>query len=138
MSLLDVVRTEFDRANIQPASIKQVSSGSMGSGEVIAELGSLVLRVLSDRGELFLDVAPAAFPSEFQYFADVEIAFGWRTMESVLKGSHESLNSVLNRFAQHCSELEKAFGGDAARWYLAKVSATRAKRAELRWPSHGA
>ena len=87
----------------------------LGDMEAIYCLQSLMLRIVRDRGQEFLYIAPVSIPDRFFQFGDVEIAMGWRTVQDVLKKrDSEPLETTLARLSRHLDELTAALSGDCA------------------------
>jgi hypothetical protein len=101
---------------------------SFGNGQASFEIGSLILRYVRDRGQEFIDLGSIQNPAKLFCFYDVEIAFGWRTIEQVIAISEpEPIETVLASFGRHREELERAFsGGHLAT--IARVEAAAAAR----------
>jgi hypothetical protein len=76
-------------------------------GHLDARVDPLVVRFVRERGQDWVEVAPAGTPvPAFYSFHDLEIAFGWRTVEDVLGlNDVEPLEDVLRRVVQHWDEL---------------------------------
>jgi hypothetical protein len=71
---------------------------SFGDAEVVCRVGTLLLRIVRDRSQEFVDIATNVRPEKFHQFNDVEIAMGWRTIDDVLaKREPEHLSEILVR-----------------------------------------
>jgi hypothetical protein len=109
-------------AGIQGAVLlrDRVEPANFGDGEVVVRLGSLLLRVVRDRGDELLEIAMRRHPTRFFYYEDLEIAMGWTTVEAVVeRGRPESLAQVLSRALKRFTDLDEAFS-------RTKASSTRA------------
>ena len=85
-----------------------------GDGEAIFQLsGAIVLRLVRDRGEDFVDIAPHSAPDERFRWDDVCIALGWRKVENVVGRTHPvPMQEELAEVVAHASDLELALGGE--------------------------
>lgn len=83
----DHVEGKFQEAGLNQAEYVSCTSSSanFGSASVIFQLDTLLLRIVRDRGQEFLDLAPNSLFQNFYQFDDVEIAMGWKTVDQVLK-----------------------------------------------------
>jgi len=83
------------------------TSAAFGDGYAVFRVGSLLLKITRDKGQAFLDLGSVHSPNQFYQFDDVEIAMGWRSIQSVLsKLEPEALETVLARTREHLGELE--------------------------------
>lgn len=104
----------------------QPESAAFGDTSATFRLNGLLMRVVRDRGEEFLDLGSADEPAALFQYDDVEIAMGWRSIDEVLsKQSPEALDRVFHRMANKLPELQAAFS-------TALIGSTRAyiRRAE--------
>jgi len=73
------------------------------------DLNAMLARAGLSQAQL-VDIAPVNGQPKFEQFDDVEIAFGWKTIDQVLsKREPEDLGEVLSRLASRLSELHGAF-----------------------------
>lgn len=94
---------------------------------------NLIFRFVRDRGEDFLDVAAIHRPSEYYQSDDLEIAFGWRTIDDALhKQAPEPLHDILVRLRDRMDELAKAFSQANFDETLNRLKDAQARRAEER------
>jgi len=106
-------------------------ASSLGDGEVLARLDPLLLRLVRDRGQEFLDVAAASSPDQFHQFDDLEIALGWRSLADVLaKTEPEPLHVVLERLRSKLPELKDAFEGERAAGTGKRIEEAARRRGE--------
>jgi hypothetical protein len=99
--------------------------------EVLGEFGPVLFRFVCERGQDWVELAPAgAPPRRFFFFDDVEIAFGWKTVTEVLDQKEvEPLSSVLTRIAQRWDTLVEALSApNAIAW--ARIAAAAKARGE--------
>ena len=116
-----------------PARIVGASgeASSFGDGEVLAHLDTLLLRLVRDRGQEFLDLARVSRPSHFHRFDDVEVALGWRSLADMLARTEpEPLHLVLERVRSKLPELRDAFEGDRAPLTEKRIEEAARKRAD--------
>ena len=122
--LSESVQRALEAAGLGGAQLVSLRQESPGFGDcaVTFGLGHLFLRVVRDRGELFVDLAAKDRPGQFLQYDDVEIAMGWRSIEEVLaKKAPEALDRVLERIQARFSELDAAFSDDQVLLTEAKV-----------------
>lgn len=108
-------------------------------GEAVAltlPFGELLLRFVRDRGEDFVDVAARRHPQDSYQIDDVDVAFGWKTIDDVLaKRAPEPLRDILMRLHNHAHELTEAFNetrfADTLR-VLESAQSSRARAFEAR------
>ena len=87
-----------------------------GDAQVTFKCGPLLLRAVRDRGQVFLDMASSAAPTQFHQLDDVEVAMGWKTVDEILaKKEPEDLTVLLRRLASNLSMLCDAFSGPRER-----------------------
>ena len=99
---------------------------SFGDAEVVFRVGTLLLRIVRERGQEFVDLATSATPDKFHHFDDVEIAMGWKTIDEVLAMREpEHLTRVLARLSQHFAELDEASSAERERFTARVESAAR-------------
>src|SRR5262245_40586595 len=86
---------------------------SFGNGEALFGLGPLIIRILRDRGQDFVDLAPSVSPSEFMQLDDVGLALGWWPLWEVLERGHPlPLSECLTTIARQAGALQEAFSAD--------------------------
>jgi hypothetical protein len=108
---------DFELFRARPPDVKH-----FGDAEAVFRVGTLLLRLVRDRGQEFMDLATSATPDKFHQFDDVVIAMGWKTIDEVLaKREPEPLSQTLARLSQHFAELAEAFSGEGERFTLARV-----------------
>jgi hypothetical protein len=84
-----------------------------------------------DRGQEFVDLAPAAASGKFYYFDDIEVAMGWKSLGEILaKREPDDLSDILRRMKIHWADLEQAFSGDRQEFTRAKVERAVQQRSE--------
>ena len=98
----------LQEAGIRDGELQHAGSRNpRGDGVVVVRVGTLLLRICRDRGQVFLDLGSVHSPDEFHQFDDVEIGMGWRSVASVLaKQEPEPLDTILSRLRERWSELE--------------------------------
>lgn len=104
------VRQILRTAGLRRAHLQGEQYGeSFGDALLLFKLGNLLLRVVRDRGQEFLDIGSVAVPERFCSIDVFEIAMGWRTVEQVISRSEpEPLVDVLARVAEHLGESQLA------------------------------
>lgn len=106
------VRRRMVDAGLTDAAVVSVGpeSGAFGNTMAIFRVQQLLIRVVRDRGEDFLDIGCVELPGAFFQYDDVEIALGWRSVEDVLaKQAPEPLPTLLERVVRKLPELKTAF-----------------------------
>src|SRR6185503_15914041 len=99
-SLMSVMRGKLIDAGLDDAELISSPPGAAPYGDksTIFRIGPLLLRIVSERGQEFVDLASKSTPEKFHQFDDVEIAMGWRSVDEVLaKREPEPIESVLQR-----------------------------------------
>ncbi len=132
-AFVDEVVARLERAGIYDAKLLKAnySAESFGNSEAIFSVGSLVLRVVRDRGQEFLELATSAAPEQFYQFGDVEIAMRWKTIGDVLgEREPEGFDSTFGRLREHIGELTQAFVGPQERLTRARIEKVTKERAE--------
>jgi hypothetical protein len=128
-SLLSTWSAALASAGIVGVDVVADSTGSAVDtldGEARFRWGGLVLRLVRDRGQDFVDIAPAADPARAYTLDDIGVAQGWRTVESVLaRQEPAALIDELREVVRHRTELERALAPD-------RVSATETEIAMAR------
>ena len=122
--LINGIRAALERAGLGDAELVSAASGAPSSGDarVIFGLGPLLLRVTEDRGQRFLDIAFRTEPATFHQFDDIDIAMGWRSLESVLsKHEPEPLESVVERLSANLNVLREAFSHEREQFTRARI-----------------
>jgi hypothetical protein len=98
-------------------------------GEVVFRVGPLHVRFVRDRGQDFMDMAPASDPSTYYPFADVELALGWKTAEQIVSAdAPEPLSAVVDRLRSDWPELVDAFSSRRVDDTLARLAAASQRR----------
>jgi acetolactate synthase regulatory subunit len=118
------VQRALAAAGLGGAELLSVRPESPGFGDCAAtfRLGHVLLRVVRDRGESFVDLAAASHPDRFSQYDDIEIAMGWRSVEEVLaRKQPEKLERVLERIRARLTELNAAFSAAEALLTEARV-----------------
>ena len=101
-----------------------------GDAILVFRIDSILLRVILDKGETFLDVAPVVKPRHFSSFEDVAIALGWVTLHAPEPKSTVDLSVALKLFQEHFVELLSAFASERINETQARVEiATRQRGA---------
>jgi hypothetical protein len=104
------IKLELKRTGLTPTRVREGTSDAPSSGIVFIEIDNLILKIIRDRGQDFVELGPRQQAECFHQMVDVEVAFGWRTTEDVLSlQTPDSLSSIFNSIAQHLSELQQAF-----------------------------
>lgn len=105
------------------------SADDSSSAEASFRWGDLVLRLVRDRGQDFVDLAPVAVPARAYGLDDVGVAQGWRTIESVLaRQEPAALIDELREVVRHRTELERAFAPARITETDAEITAARKRR----------
>jgi hypothetical protein len=123
---------ELRRLGFTPVLLSASKPASaFGDCEVIVRLDPILLRLVRDRGQEFLHVAPALVPGRFHQFDDLEIAWGWRSVEQVLgKREPEPISAVLGRLRANIDEIKAAFELDRAPATMKRIEEAMRKRGE--------
>lgn len=127
----DEIMKRLDEAGLRGASLVSARpvAASFGNTEAIFQMGSLLLRFVSDRGQTHMDVAAVSVPTGFHQFGDVEIAMGWKTIDQVLAMREpEDLTVVLVRLRANLDTLIDAFSGPRERLTRGLVERARQER----------
>ena len=125
----DGVKAQLANAGLSQAALVSASPGGQpfGDAAVMFRVDGMLLRIVRERGQVFLEVAAVAASNEFHQYDDVEIAMGWKTIDQVLaKREPEDLGTVLTRLHARLAELNDAFSGN--RTELTKARVERAAR----------
>jgi hypothetical protein len=101
-----------------------------GNAEAIFRIGSLLIRIVRDRGQELLSVAASQTPEQFYPIEDVDIAMGWKTIDEVIaRDEPEKLDLVATRLAQHFDQLAAGLTGERERFTRARIEkATKGRR----------
>lgn len=101
-----------------------------GDAEATFRVGSMLVRIVRDRGQELLKVASGQTPAQFHPIEDVEIAMGWKTIDDVLERQEpEQLVVAISRLAQHFDQLADGLSGERERLTRARIEkATRGRR----------
>lgn len=114
-------------ADVLPDSTGNTLDSSSGAANF--RWGVLVLRLLRDRGQDFVDVAPASLPARWYGLDDVGIAQGWRSVESVIARQEPvALVDELRDVARHRAEIERAFAPDRLKATDTAIAEARKQR----------
>jgi hypothetical protein len=93
---------------------KLEQTGDFGNGRATFRVGTMLLRILRDRGQEFLEVAWSSAPTRFYQYDDVEIAMGWMSASDVVnRNEPEALLGVLRRFRDRIDALQDAMRPEA-------------------------
>lgn len=102
------------------------------SGDVVSatfQIDNALIRFINEDGEDFLDLASSLEPTHFFIFDDVDVAFGWKTLEEVLaKRFPEPVSEVLARLAENRVELMAALDSSKYRKTLDQLEQVRQRR----------
>jgi hypothetical protein len=100
-----------------------------GSGDASFRWGNLMVRLVRDRGQDFVDVGSAAAPENYFSLDDVGVAEGWRSITSVLARQGPAvLVDELREIVAHRTELESALAPQRLASTCAAVTAARKRR----------
>jgi hypothetical protein len=101
-----------------------------GNAEATFRIGSMLVRIVRDRGQELLNVASSLAPAQFHPIEDVEIALGWKTIDDVLaRQEPEQLDVAISRLAQRFDQLAEGLSGERERLTRARIErATRDRR----------
>jgi hypothetical protein len=125
------VLRRLDEAGLNGAELvsSQPDSASFGDTSAVFRLKDLLLRIVRDRGEEFLDLGSASDPGNLFQYDDVEIAMGWHSVDDVLdKQTPEAIGDVLARMAARLGELCRAFSPERLPATIARVRDAEARR----------
>jgi hypothetical protein len=93
--------------DLSPLEVTRNDRGNVVSATF--QIENAQIRFLNEHGEDFVDLACSFEPAQFFIFDDVDVAFGWKTLEDVLaKKSPEPVGAVFARFAENRAELMAA------------------------------
>lgn len=89
---------------------ERYSAENFGDGEASFRLsGSIVLRLVRERGEDFVDIAPGSAPGESIRWDDLCVALGWRKVEDVIGRTRPvPIEEVLAEVVARASDLDAA------------------------------
>jgi hypothetical protein len=127
----DAVKLQLTGAGLGQATLLNTSPEGQpfGDAAIVFGIDGLLLRVVRERGQAFLEVAAASAPTEFQQYDDVEIAMGWKSIDQVLgKREPEDLGAVFARVHARLGELRDAFSGNRAELTRARVERAARER----------
>lgn len=104
----------LDSSGFRDASLLSTTGlGPMDSCEAFFRSGTLVLRLVRDRGQDFVEVAPADDRSRVYQLDDLGVAQGWRRLEDVLARTEPiPIQEELVTIASRRHDLEEALGRD--------------------------
>lgn len=109
---------------------ERVDSGNFDNAEAVIRSDSLLLRVVRDRGQMFIDVAPGIAPDRFYQLPDIEVALGRTTIDKVLdQRAVAEFGDTLDRLRAVVPTLVDALSRDPGGTVLALGEAER-RRAE--------
>lgn len=126
-SRVEACRQLLEQAGFGGAELVASSAdgSEFGDSALVFRVPPLLLRITSDRGESFLDVARDVEPACFYTFDDIEIAKGWRLIDEVLsKQSPEPLQVTLARLRERFDDLAESVSAD--RWTMTRAAIRRA------------
>jgi len=107
------------------------SNLEFGNAEAVFGVGPIVVRVVRDRGQEFVEIGSSNAPNQFHQFDDVQIAMGWKTIDDVLaKTEPEDLTTVFLRLYANLPALTAAFSDNREEFTRARIE--RASRARGR------
>lgn len=127
------VRRRMADAGLTGATVVSAEPESGAFGDAIATLRveGLLMRVVRDRGEEFLDIGCSEDPGTFFQYDDVEVALGWRTVEDLVsRQTPEPLDAVLERVGRRLPDLQAALSPGHAGRTLELVRAVEKERGE--------
>lgn len=120
-------------AGLEPATLESevYDEKEFGNAEAVFTLGSLRLRFLRDRGQVFLELGSTVEPRRFFLVDDVEVAMGWTKAEDVLaKHDPDDLKEVVARVGAKREELEQALSLPAWPQSIQRFESAAKKRGE--------
>lgn len=122
-SFADEMANHLRSAGLIASEISSASEGSQfENADAVFSFGCLLLRLVRDRGQIFLEIAASSAPRKFYQFDDVAIAMGWKSIEEVLsKQQPEEIDQVLFQIDQYRVELETAFSNQQAPFTLKRI-----------------
>ena len=132
-SLAEAVLERLNTVGLSNGVIVSSVAGSDTSANatVVIRTGPLLLRIVRDRGQEFLELASVEAPTGFHQFDDVEISMGWTSIDEVLaKREPENLGDIFSRLAQRFPELGMALSGDRARLMRSRIEQAERERGE--------
>lgn len=108
---LEKVSEALQRAHVTADLVAEVYPPDAPDDAIITfRAETLLLRFTRRAGQEFLEIACALAPGQYYWFADIEVALGWSSLERLLSRSEPPpLEEVINRLAQHLGELKKIF-----------------------------
>jgi hypothetical protein len=99
------------------------------NGQATFRWEGMTLRLLRDRGQDFVEVAPAAASSPAWSLDDLAVALGWRTVESVVARQQPAvLVDELREIVARRNELNRAFAPSELVKTTAAVDDARSRR----------
>lgn len=104
-------------AGVDPSTlqIERCDPNAFGNALATARWGSLVLRLVLDRGQEFIDVSSSTVSKDYFSLDEIGIAFGWSRPEDTVGDFHSKprpLESELDELGRRRGELELAFSAD--------------------------
>jgi hypothetical protein len=110
LTLVRDVRNELERQGFAGAEFVSSAAHSTAYEVAIFRIGPLLVRVVQERGQRFVDIGAQSEPTRFYQFDDVEIAMGWRSVDDVLaKEEPDPIELVLHRILANLDVLTDAF-----------------------------
>jgi len=128
--LVDWTRT-FAAAGIGEASLLSESfePNHFGDGQASFRLGSIILRLVRDRGEDSVDITPSCAPHEYFRLDDICVALGWRDVQDVVARMRPiPLEDELKEVVRRAARLEAALEADQLPLTREKVREAAEKR----------
>jgi hypothetical protein len=125
------VKAQLANAGLSRAELVSASPGGQPFGDavLIFRLDGMLLRIVRDRGQVFLDVGATSAPTEFYQYGDIEVAMRWKTLDQVLaKRQPEDLGAVLARLHARLADLSDAFSGNRAELTRARLERASKER----------
>ena len=131
----ETVQVRLQQAGIEADLIEQARvSQDFGDTSAIFRAGSLLLRVLRDRGCEYALLASARWPTEFYSVVDVEVALGWAKpippWETESGYDAPSLNEDLHRLGTRLGQLDEAWNGADAEVIRERIQQATTRREE--------
>jgi hypothetical protein len=83
---------------------------SFGNAQAVFRVDSLLMCLIRDRGQVFVEVGSADMPGRFYQFDDVSVAMGWRSTDDVFaRKEPEQVGTILSKIRENFAELKQAF-----------------------------
>lgn len=125
------ILSDFESANLGDARLMFHSPESVHFGDTSAvfSVGTMLLKFIRERGQVFIELGTQAEPEEFYQFDYVAIAMGWRSLDEVLaRSAPEPMGEILKKVGDYINLLQLAFSPDRiqyTRMVIAKASYDR-------------